>query len=129
VLKSLPGQLIPLLSSGDPAVRRLFPPAYADDAKMERDYRELMGDELQARHRRSLEVLEETAGAESLDEEQAVGWLGALNDIRLVLGTQLDVAEDVEPLASDDPRAPTMELYMYLTMLQGELVDVLAASL
>lgn len=120
---------MPLLPSGDPAVRRLFPPAYADDAKMERDYRELMGDELQARHRRSLEVLEETAGAESLDEEQAVGWLGALNDIRLVLGTQLDVAEDVEPLASDDPRAPTMELYMYLTMLQGELVDVLAASL
>ncbi len=128
LLKGLPGQLMPLLESGDPSVERLFPPAYTDDPDRERDYRSLMGDELMARHRESLEILEQTAESDSIDDEQAVAWLGALNDLRLVLGTQLNVTEDAEPIADDDPLAPMMNLYVYLTVLQSELVDVFATE-
>ncbi|HVM03048.1 MAG TPA: DUF2017 family protein [Acidimicrobiales bacterium] len=133
VLRSLPGQLRELLAASpdDPSVRRLAPPAYADDDDHEAEYRRLMGDDLAERRLAALAVLEETAGQERLSEEQAQGWLAALNSLRLVLGTQLDVGEDLDDVAvpPDDPRAPGLALYGYLSWLLAELVDALAAGL
>ena len=64
-----------------------------------------------------------------LDEEQAQGWLRALNDVRLALGTRLDVTEEwyEEASAMDprDPRASLFAVYDWLTMLQESLVQVL----
>lgn len=133
VLASLPGQLRELLSVApdDPSVRRLAPPAYVDDREHEAEYRRLMGDDLADRRLAALAVLEETAGRDRLTEEQAHGWLAALNSLRLVLGTQLDVHEDMEEMtvAPDDPRAPGLALYGYLSGLLWELVDALAEGL
>jgi hypothetical protein len=130
VLRDLPGQLREILGSDDPAVRRLFPPAYRDDPQREDEYRRLVHDELLAGRRRALDVMESSVDARRLDEEQLTAWLGALNDLRLVLGTRLDVTEEEydRDLPEDDPRAPAMALYHYLGWLEAQAVDALAAS-
>ncbi|MER3452981.1 MAG: hypothetical protein C4344_04840, partial [Acidimicrobiia bacterium] len=49
LMRSLPGQLRELLLAGDdPALARLFPPAY-DDPEADAEYRALMHDELLAK--------------------------------------------------------------------------------
>jgi hypothetical protein len=130
LLRALPGQLLQLVGSDDPSLHRLFPPAYAADPDREREYRRLMGDDLLERHRQALVVMEETIDAERLDEDQLVGWLGALNDLRLVLGTRLDVTEDMydEEMEPSDPRAPAFALYSYLGWLQEQAVAALSAG-
>ncbi len=125
LLRSLPGQIRPLIEGRDRSARRLFPPAYDQEPELEADYQQLMGDDLLQRHLGSLALLEATAGRDSLDEREALGWLGALNDLRLVMGTQLDVKEDDPPVAIDDPQAPERALYYYLSWLETELVEAL----
>jgi hypothetical protein len=131
LLRFLPGELRSLLEAepDDPGLRRLFPRAYEDD-RDEAAFRELMGSELLDGRTRALEVLAETAEAEHLTNEEAQAWLTALNDLRLVLGTRLDVSDEslLEDLAEDDPRAPELALYAYLSWLQEQLVEALAAE-
>jgi Domain of unknown function (DUF2017) len=129
LLRSLPAQLRRLLAEApeDPSLERLFPPAY-DDAEDEAEYRRLMGDELLEGRRRALRVVEETLDQDRLTKEQAEAWLTALNDLRLVLGTRLDVTEEMllERLRPYDPDAFEISLYAYLSWLQEQLVDALA---
>ena len=112
---------------GDPSLRRLFPPAY-DEAEDERAYRDLMGGELLDGRRAALDVVAQTVDREQLDAEEADAWLRALNDLRLVLGTRLDVQEDTfaEELRRDDPRAPALAVYGYLSWMQEELIGALS---
>ena len=111
----------------DPSLRRLFPPAYEDDAD-ERAYRDLMANELLNGRREALELLERTAEQKRLSAEEAEAWLRALNDLRLVLGTRLDVQEDTfaSDLRPDDPHAPALAVYGYLSWIQEQLVAALS---
>ena len=109
--------------SRDPSLRRLFPPAY-DDEEDERGYRELAGDELLSGRRQALELLAATARSDRLSAEEADAWLRALNDLRLVLGTRLDVQED---MLLDAPQTPDLALYGYLSWLQEQLVAALSS--
>jgi hypothetical protein len=131
LLRHLRAELGQLLDSApdDPTLRRLFPPAYEDEGD-ETEYRRLMQDELAAGRRRALQVLEETASRDRLSADEAQAWLTALNDLRLVLGTRLDVQEDtlLDGLDADDPRAPELALYAYLSWLQEQLVAALGAG-
>jgi hypothetical protein len=130
LLRDLPGQLLDLLERhpDDPSLKRLFPPAYLDDPDGEADYRSSVSGELLEHHRKALEVLAETVDATELDEDQLLSWLGALNELRLVLGTRLDVTEDMEPVPPDDPRAPALALYGYLSYLEEQLVETLSGA-
>ena len=129
LLRSLPAQLRRLLveAPDDPSLERLSPPAY-HDVEDEAEYRWLMGDELLEGRRRALHVIEETLDLDRLTNEQAEAWLTALNDLRLVLGTRLDVSEEMllERVRPDDPNAFEISLYAYLSWLQEQLVDALA---
>ncbi|MGH9070405.1 MAG: DUF2017 family protein [Acidimicrobiales bacterium] len=129
LLRTLPSQVRQLIAARDESTRRLFPPAYADDPAGEAEYRQMVGDSLIESHRASLRILESTVDAEMLDDEQLNSWLGALNDLRLVLGTRLDVGEDFEALAPGDANAPAMATYAYLSMLQEQVVQALTAAL
>jgi Domain of unknown function (DUF2017) len=113
--------------TGDPTLRRLFPPAYDDEAE-ERGYRELAGDSLLDGRREALELLVETVDRDRLSAEEADAWLRALNDLRLVLGTRLDVQEDTfaADLRPDDPNAAALAVYAYLSWIQEQLVAALA---
>ena len=129
LLRMLPAQARGLLGPHEPAARRLFPVAYADDAAAQAEYRDMAGDHLLEHHRHTLEVLERTVDAPWLDDDDLRAWLGALEVLRLVLGTDLDVTEDAEELDPADPRADRYAVYQYLSMLQGEVVDALVAAL
>jgi hypothetical protein len=131
LLASLVDQLRELLevTTDDPSVRRLFPTAYHEDPERDREYQQLARDELLERRLAALATVEATADAAELDEAQLTGWLTALNDLRLVLGTRLDVSEDQEHLDEDDPLAPAMAVYGYLGVLLGDVVDALAEDL
>jgi hypothetical protein len=112
----------------NPDLRRLFPPAH-EDREREAEYRDLVGDELLAGRARALATLEETIGATKLTAEQADAWLRALNDVRLVVGTRLDVREDMDYSALDpsDPNARELSVYAYLSWLQEQLVEALSS--
>jgi hypothetical protein len=108
-----------------PDLHRLFPPAYAENAEDEREYRLLMHDELLAGRRKALEVFATTLDRSVLSEEELDAWLRTLNDLRLVLGTRLDVTEEtfVHPVDARHPDAPELAVYGYLTWLQEQVVE------
>jgi hypothetical protein len=134
VLAALPGQLIELLEHGDASLARLFPPAYADDLDRDREFHRLMHEDLLASKRESAEILAATAGATVLDERQIVRWMGAINDLRLVIGTQLDLhddGDDMEEVAFDEehPDHQRWVVYRFLTHLLALVVEALSARL
>jgi Domain of unknown function (DUF2017) len=114
----------------DPAdddLRRLFPPAHTDDADADDDYRRLVGNQLVNGRTQALETVQRTADSDSLSPAEAEAWLTVLNDLRLVLGTRLDVTEEMSfDLDPSDPRTPELALYAYLSWLQEQLVEALA---
>jgi hypothetical protein len=129
VLRQLVPQFRELLENPDqPALWRLFPPAYSDaaHADLQDEYRRLMQEDLVERHREEFDLVAATADAEHLSEEELHAWTRALNTVRLVLGTVLDIQEGDEERRPDSPEE---SLYHWLTYLQGEAIDALAGEL
>ena len=127
LLRELLAELEVLLEDpDDPAVRRLFPPAH-DDLASEEQYRSLVRGQLVGGRAEALATVRETLGHETLSPKEADAWLRALNDLRLVLGTRLDVTEDIdfEDLDRREPRGRDLVVYAYLSWLQEELVEAL----
>jgi Domain of unknown function (DUF2017) len=130
VLRALPAALDRALveEPDDPGLRRLFPPAYSDDDAAEAEYRRLMAGELLAGRRAALRAFADSVDADVLSADELETWLLALNDLRLFLGTRLDVSEEdlARPFDSRDPRAEERALYAYLSWLQEHVVEALA---
>ena len=118
-----------LATTDEPMVRRLFPTAYNEDPDRDQEYQQLVRDELLERRLAALDTVEATASADEVDEATLTGWLTALNDLRLVLGTRLDVSEDDLDVDPDDPDAPAHAVYHYLGLLVSEAVDALERDL
>lgn len=119
----------PVAESDDPAVRRLLPDAYAD-AEAAGEFRRLTDADLRARKTAALDRVAAEAtsgGALDLDPPTVDVWLQALTDIRLVLGSRLDITDDDSDLGAhigaDDPRLPLLLVYDWLTWLQDALVQ------
>ena len=129
LLRMLPEQARELVDHDDPTAKRLFPVAYLGDEAAQSDYHEIMGAQLLEHHRHALDTLVSTVDATTIDIDELHTWLGAIEVLRLLLGTQLDVSEDVTEIDPGDPRADQFTVYQYLSMLQGEIVDTLAAGL
>jgi hypothetical protein len=128
LLRQLLDELEGLLEDpDDPALRRLFPQAH-DDPESEEQYRSLVRDQLLGGRSKALAVVRDTLGEETLSLDEADAWLRALNDLRLVLGTRLDVTEDLdyENIDLNEPRGRDLAVYGYLTWLQEQLVEALA---
>jgi len=131
LLRTLVPQLRDLLSTDDPSLTRLFPTAYPDDPERDAGYHAMVRDELLEKRFHSLDVLERTLDGGEVDEDTLSSWMRALNDLRLVLGTRLDVSEDDDPadLDPDDPLTPAWSVYHYLGGLQGLIIDALTRDL
>lgn len=114
----------------DPTTKRLFPPAYPDDAAAEADFRAMArGELLDVRHE-AIATVRSTLYAEELDAVQTAAWLGVLNDLRLVIGTEIDVKQDLGEIPDeDDPRHQGFIEYVFLGWLVEQFVDVLAEGL
>ena len=118
-----------LASTDEPSVRRLFPPAYPDDPERDAGYQVLTRDELLEAKLAAIEVVERTVESTELDEAELTAWMGTLNSLRLVLGTRLDVDEELPTLDADDPLAPAYAVYEVLGWLMSQMVDALSTDL
>jgi len=108
----------------------LFPPAYMDDPDRDAEYQRLVHEDLLAEHVQALHVMEETIDARRLSLEQLTSWLAALNDLRLVLGTRLNVTEETyqEEMDPKAPDTPAYALFFYLGWLEEQIVEALASG-
>lgn len=115
-------------ADADPAFKRLFPVAYADDPEREAEYRAMVGDEITAKRLAQIDTVLATIGSTRITEEELLAWMGAVNDLRLVLGTRLDVSEETDLTTVDDdsPDAAAYGLYGYLGWLLELCVDAVA---
>ena len=130
LLRMLHAELGGLLEDpDDPDLRRLFPPAH-EDPERAAEYRELVHDQLLDGRNRALATFERTLGADALTPDEADAWLRVLNDLRLILGTRLDVSEEtmLGGLEPGDPNAHDLAVYAYLSWLQEQLVAALSTS-
>jgi hypothetical protein len=117
----------------DPALARLFPDAYPDDPEASADFRRYTERGLReakaAAATTALNTLEESGEKITLTVDQAQAWLGALADIRLALGSRLEITEDnheeLANLPDEDPRSGMFHLYDWLTYLTETLVRCL----
>ena len=126
LLGDLVVQLRSLITTDSPALARLFPPAYGDDEERNQGYAALAGAELVERRLAALDLVQSTLEAEELTEEELSTWMRSLNDVRLVLGTILDVDEEHEP-SEDGDLVPMYATYEYLGYLLERVVQALAA--
>ncbi len=128
-LEELTGlQTGPSTRPDDPVLARLLPDFATDDSDLSGALRSLHEPELIATKDAAATIVLDTlpgeGGRVELTPEQADAWLAALNDVRLALGTALDVSEDMpDELPADDPRAGHLGVYHWLTYVQDGLVQ------
>jgi hypothetical protein len=135
LLRTLPASMRRALAEGtahdDPGLARLNPKAYPDDRELEAEYRDLIGNELNAGRLAAFDTLEATADEPTLDESQLQAWMRAINDTRLLLGSRLNVTEEPadRDVPDDHPDAQAIAIYDYLSWLEEQVVDALSGSL
>ncbi|WP_328400136.1 DUF2017 domain-containing protein [Streptomyces sp. NBC_00390] len=139
----------PSEAPSDPALARLFPDAYGgpeadtqDDELLARsaEFRRFTETDLRSRKRddalavvRTLDSLNAAGDGGAVLElgpDDCQHWLGALNDLRLTIGTRLEVGDEDENdalyrLPDSDPRKPMVMAYLWLGALQETLVETL----
>jgi hypothetical protein len=113
--------------SSDPAVARLFPAAYRDDPLRSLEFETTLGDAPLHGKLEALSTLERTAERTELSEDELLLWMGALNDLRLVLGTRIEIAEETteDDFPEGDPNRDAFGIYVYLTWLEDRILRVL----
>ena len=76
-----------------------------------------------------LATVPDDGGKFELTEDAANAWVAAVNDIRLALGTMLDIRPDgPDRLPDEHPMASHLDVYQWLTFLQEYLVLALMES-
>ncbi len=115
----------------DPALARLLPDAFRDDAEAAAEFRRFTERDLRAAKAQhsTLVAADIEAGLDVLPDDHVASWLGFLNDTRLALGSRLEITEDSQDrlatLPDDDPRSGAFHIYDWLTYLQDSLVQLL----
>ena len=136
-LQELPERLRRVLARSDftdRVTRRLFPRAYQEEEEeKEAEYRKLLGDDL-LKHKlesvkafeRTLKNWEESRRKIRLDigADDFELWLGFVNDMRIVLGTELDIRDDSweHDFDPSHPQAEDVALLHCLGWLQESLL-------
>jgi len=118
--------------SDDPVHARLFPSAYEDDEDAA-TFRDMTGGDLSSMKLEALDVMDgairrRAHGLTTLSQEEGEAWVRALTDMRLAIGTRLDVTEEtmsVEP-EPDDPSAGPLQILHWLGWLQESILDQMA---
>lgn len=121
-------------------MRRLFPVVHPDDAEAEAEYQHLMRSELVTSRVAAIDAVVGSLTAErptgrrrpravmaTLSEPQVITFMQAVNAVRLVLGTMLDIndEDDEEPPADGEPFVAEYHLYAYLSWLLDSAVMAL----
>lgn len=135
ILTDLTQQMRALLKSSeskDPVHKRLFPSAYEDEKDAE-SFRDMTSGDLTSMKLAALDLVDEAVGRRdkggtTLSQKEGEAWVRALTDMRLAIGTRLDVTEEtmsVEP-KPDDPASAPMQILHWLGWLQESIIDQMA---
>ena len=135
---AIPGVMDPFADTNpkerpdDPALARLLPDAYPEDIEATGEFRRYSESDVLAFKRGNLRTMLSSLGdgAEPirLDATQVQSWMYAINDLRLTIGTRLELeegyGEEMAALPPEDPRLPLFYLYEWLSALQDGLIRV-----
>jgi hypothetical protein len=136
-LATAPERLRALLldpSKAGRVVDRLFPPAHSGDPKLESEHRELIGHSLYEERIAALREFQATlerhtglgrSGGPRLSRSEVRLWLHVINDLRLLIATELDITDNEwsERGPSKPEDAFDFELLLVLTGLQSDLLE------
>lgn len=136
ILRRLGGEMQILLEAdlppADKVTARLFPAAY-ETAEEERAYRDLVGDELRDDKKAALQAMVGALGDDgpvqvTLTEDEIDQWLALITDLRLAIGTRLEVTEETmsQEVDPDDPDAPAYSILHWLGWLQESILEEVA---
>lgn len=154
-LLHLPARLREVLGKPDftsKVLERLFPRAFPDDPQAEADYQALLRDDLLRQKLENVEAFEkclasrkefklppavmaqlELGGEEAklvqvdLAEEDLSRWLSTFHDLRLLIGTKLDVTDESWEKEIDprDPEAHELQLLHRLAYFEEMIIEAL----
>ncbi|HEU4481148.1 MAG TPA: DUF2017 family protein [Actinomycetota bacterium] len=115
----------------DAVKERLFPAAYEDTQRAE-EFREMVGGDLMQGKLAALHSVSERVGRKgpletSIPEDEVTAWLTLLTDLRLAIGTRLEVDDETmeHEIDPNDPRAPALSVLHWLGWVQGSILEVL----
>lgn len=123
--------------ASDPALLRLLPDAYPEDAEASAEFRRFTTDGLAERKSlNAVTVVESLSAAHAsgkagrvevrLDADDASAWMRAVGDIRLVLAARLGIVEDGDDgEVHDEESALLRAIYDWLAYVQDTLVGAL----
>ena len=113
--------------SSDPAVARLFPPAYQDDPLQNLEFETAQGNAPRNGKLDAIDTVERTVRAPDLSEDELVAWMKVVNDARLVLGTRIEITERAteRDFPPDHPDHDSFGVYVYLTWLEDRILRAL----
>ncbi|UOE43248.1 DUF2017 family protein [Agromyces larvae] len=117
----------------DPALGRLFPNAYPDDASASRDYTRYTRESLVDGKRQAAQSVRDATAAPGdrglveieLDQSQAWGWLTFLTDLRLILAERVGVVEEGSDDADESRDDYLRAAYEWAGFVQGSMLEVL----
>ena len=110
----------------DGRMKRIFPAAYHQevDRELNTEYQRLMREEILTSRLKGLDAVDSFMAQASgdramLTESQMMAFLQALNGVRLVLGTMLDITEDhdIAGVDENDPLVGEYNLYDFLSWI------------
>ena len=118
----------------DPVIQRVFPDAYESQEEA-RAFKELTESELRSSKVAALESLIEALDRSNsikltLTSDEVEAWLTALTDMRLALGTRIDVTEEMmnKDVDSEDPDAGTLYLLHWLGWVQESMLEAMTQT-
>lgn len=147
ILRHLAGEMLELLDRGasseaaraDPALARLLPDAYRDDAEAAEEFRRFTAPDLAGRkmddaraitaaldagdgtgHGRVFAGLGEVSVR--LEQQQALSWMRALTDMRLALAARLGIVDTDDVELDGDNAVAIRSVYDWLGAVQDGLV-------
>ncbi len=118
------------IPASDAVMERLFPQAYEEEED-ERAYRELIGNELHARKLAVLGTVDQalSSGAPeiALHGDDLDSWLAWLTDVRLAIGTRVEITEEKmgAELDPSDPEAAALSVLHWLGWMQGSILEAI----
>jgi hypothetical protein len=113
--------------SSDPAVARLFPPAYQDDPLQNLEFETALGNAPRNGKLDAIATVERTIRASDVGEDELLDWMKVVNDARLVLGTRIEITEQAtqRDYPADHPDHDSFGVYVYLTWLEDRILRAL----
>jgi len=118
------------LLSDDPAIARLLPDAYGEDAVASGDFRRLTEQSLATRKvanaRTVIDTLARSSESLELSSQEAQAWLRTLSDIRLTIAARLGIERDGDEGETEGDSALALhDLYDWLAFVTESLLDAL----